>query len=273
VCEPVWMALSLACLAGGPLLENAEAVRGTAARAESDSFVVVNRSWRHDARQVAGHCEELRAKLACYWCGESSQQAWSPKCELVVHAGRQDYLAVVGPGGAATFGSSLLDFGRQRQISRRRIDIRGDCPAGIAAVPHELTHIVLAELLGRQPPRWADEGMALLADSRQKQLLHQRDLAHGLASGRAFRLAELLALEAYPHASRVPAFYGQSASLAAWLAQRGEPAKLVEFLRASEQHGYDQALREIYSIDGIGGLERLWRAQSAYRLDVHPLSS
>ena len=45
-----------------------------------------------------------------------------------------------------------------------------------------MTHVVLADLLnGRQPPRWADEGMAILADTRDKQLLHERDLTAAVA--------------------------------------------------------------------------------------------
>jgi hypothetical protein len=141
----------------------------------------------------------------------------------------------------------------------------------MAALPHEMTHVILADLLGgRQPPRWADEGMAMLADTKEKQLLHERDLAQGLASGRAFRLAELLALDAYPHASRVPAFYGQSVSITAFLALRDDPAKFVEFLRRTGEQGHDSALRKVYAIDGVAELERLWRDdRNASRTGYH----
>lgn len=255
----MWITLAVACLAVGPQLETPKAqVPGTRERAESENFTVTSRSAEHDARRAAQHCEQLRARLQRQWCGDAAAEHWTPKCELVIHAGRHDYLAAVGSGGARTFGSSLLDFGQDEQVSKRRIDVRGDSAAGLAALPHEMTHVVLAELLGRQPPRWADEGMALLADSPEKRRLHERDLAHALSAGRTFRLAELLNLESYPHPSRVPAFYGQSASLTALLAGRDTPARFVEFLRHSDKQGYDAALKHVYAIDGVGQLERLW---------------
>ena len=125
-----------------------------------------------------------------------------------------------------------------------------------------MTHVVLADWLdGRQPPRWADEGMAILADSHEKQMLHERDLSHGFAQGTAFRVTELLTIDGYPTAQRIPAFYGQSASLTACLALRDDPARFVEFLRRSLDSGYDQALRDIYHIDNVAELERHWYAQ------------
>ena len=255
----MWITLAMACLAGGPDLPTPAAqVRGSHARAQSENFTVTSRSADHDAREAARACEQLRARLRLQWCGDAANGQWTPKCELVIHAGRHDYLATVGSGAARTFGSSLLDFGRDKRISKRRIDLRGDSSAGMAALPHEMTHVVLAELLGRQPPRWADEGMALLADPPEKRSRHEQDLGQALSAGRTFRLAELLTLETYPHPSRVPAFYGQSASLTALLAGRDTPARFVEFLKHSSAHGYDAALKQIYAIDGVGQLERLW---------------
>lgn len=271
----MWTALSLVVLAASPTADLPQ-VTGDAGRAESVSFRVISHSRSHDAREAARICEQWRAKLTRYWCDKDEVAVWSPKCDLVIHPGKQAYLAVVGPGGGPTFGSSLLDFdkeklGKDKQVSKRRIDIRGDSPLGMAALPHEMTHVILADLLGgRQPPRWADEGMAMLADTKEKQLLHERDLAQGLASGRAFRLAELLSLDAYPHASRVPAFYGQSVSVTAFLALRDDPTRFVEFLRRCEEHGHDVALRKVYAIDGVAELERLWRDdRNASRTGYH----
>jgi hypothetical protein len=123
-----------------------------------------------------------------------------------------------------------------------------------------MTHVVLADLLGgTQPPRWADEGMAMLADTPDKQSLHERDLREGLNRGLAFSTAEPVTTDTYPHSSRVPDFYGQSASLTAFLVMRDKPSKFIEFLRATQEHGYDQALRETYDIQSLRELERLWR--------------
>lgn len=237
------------------------AVPGTQWQAASANFNVRNHHSAHDARAVAEHCERWRAKLQRYWCADE-RAAWSPKCEVIVHGSGASYLAAVGSGAARTFGSSLIQFGADKQVARRTIDFRGDSAFGMAAVPHEMTHVVVADLLdGRQPPRWADEGMAILADSHEKQMLHERDLTQGLAARGAFRIHELLSLTAYPQPSRVPAFYGQSASVTACLAKRDDPAKFVEFLRRSLDEGYDQALRDVYHLSNIAELERLWHEQ------------
>jgi hypothetical protein len=239
-------------------------------QATSASFTVRSHHAAHDARQVAQHCERWRTRLQKYWC-PGGQDTWSPKCEVVIHAGSNSYLRAVGAGATQTFGSSLINFAADKQVARRLIDFRGDHAHGLAAVPHEMTHIVLADLLGgRQPPRWADEGMAILADSHEKQMLHERDLVQGLASRAAFRLPELMAIETYPHPSRVAAFYGQSASLTACLAKRDDPAQFVEFLRRSLDNGYDQALRDVYHLDNVAQLEQMWHEQRlAWRSGYH----
>ena len=68
----------------------------------------------------------------------------------------------------------------------------------------------------------------------------------------------------------MPAFYGQSASLTAFLAHRDDPAKFLEFLRRALDGGYDAALKQVYAIDHVGELERLWREQRlAWRSGYH----
>lgn len=271
----LWIACSLALFAAEEataLPQGSATVRGCQWEANSPNFAVRNFHSAHDARKVAAYCEQWRVKLQKYWIAQE-QDAWQVKCEVVVHAGIGGYLTAVGGGARQTFGSSLIKFGTDKQVVRRVIDFRGDNPHGLAAVPHEMTHVVLADLLdGRQPPRWADEGMAILADTHEKQMLHERDLAHGLASRAAFRVGELMALDSYPAPSRIPAFYGQSASLTACLAKRDDPAKFVEFLRRSLDEGYDKALRDVYHLESIAQLELLWHEQRlAWKSGYHGL--
>lgn len=110
------------------------------------------------------------------------------------------------------------------------------------------------------PPAWADEGIATLADTETKRARHQRDCRQALASGAAMPLAELVELDHLSSREQAAAFYGQSLSLVGFLAERREPTKLLPFVRQAERIGYDEALRRDYSLDGIGQLERLWRA-------------
>lgn len=236
----------------------APAVTGTATRASSANFEVIGASATQDARQVATLCERWRQKLQTYWL-QSPQESWSPQCKVVVHATKQSYLAAVGRGGESTRGSSWIEF-KAKQVAKRQIDLLGVSDLGLTALAHEMTHVIFADLFeGRQPPRWADEGAAMLADTLEKQQLHQRDLENAVAGRIEFRVGELFALEQYPQPHRVPGFYGQSVSLAAFLARRDDPAKFVKFIERVLDHGHDRALQDVYGIAGAATLETEWR--------------
>lgn len=102
--------------------------------------------------------------------------------------------------------------------------------------------------------------MAILADTDAKRGLHIRDLQSAFARGAVFRMAELLPLQDYPLPDRWDVFYGQSTAVVQYLVERGTPHQFVEFLQKAASNGYDQALRESYSIGGAAEFDRLWRA-------------
>lgn len=204
--------------------------------------------------------EDLREQLFARWSGKSSEQnAWRPKCDIILHGTAAAYLRSV-PGGEQTLGSSLIDVEGDTVVGRR-IDIRADQRGWFdAALGHELTHIVLADLFpGSRVPAWADEGMAVLADPSGKQDGHLRDLRTAQLQRNSFRLVELLALDGYPQSDRHAAFYGQSASLVQYLVERGTPEQFVRFVRSGAASGYEQALRDTYRINGVADLEHRWR--------------
>src|SRR5436190_1693666 len=147
----LWIACSLAMWGAGTEVATAPAsttadIHGSQWQATSPNFAVRNEHPLHDARKVAEHCERWRTKLQKYWIA-ADQQPWATKCDVVVHAGSGAYLAAVGAGARQTFGSSLIKFSNDKQVARRLIDFRGDSAYGLAAVPHEMTHVVLADLV------------------------------------------------------------------------------------------------------------------------------
>lgn len=200
--------------------------------------------------------EKLRTDLAEKWLGAAS--AWQPKCDLVLHATSAAYLRAV-PGGEQTAGCGLIET-QGGKVVRRRIDLRADRAGWYdAALAHELTHVVLADLFpDGAVPAWADEGMAVLADPSPKQNLHLRDLHLARQQRATFRLVELFALEGYPAADRHATFYGQSASVVRFLVARGTPEQFARFVRTASDEGHDRALREIYGMQGVAELERRW---------------
>lgn len=212
--------------------------------------------------ELARRVEAEHQRLSRKWLGETPADAWSPKCLVVFHAEPQSYVRHVGAFSQQTSGSSLVERKHDR-VAVRRIDLRIDREGWLGGtLSHELTHVILADRFrDDELPRWADEGMAILADTAAKQSLHSQSLESALVSRSEFRLVELLRLGEYPAAHRWGAFYGQSASIVRFLVERQSPDEFVQFLETAQGQHYDLALREHYGIDGVDALERTWRRQ------------
>ncbi len=218
-----------------------------------------------DPLAIGRRCESLRADLTRKLVGDScAPTRWTAKCYLVLHPSTDSYLREVGAAGGRTLGSSLTRAEKGRIVSRR-IDLRGDVADPLAAaLPHELTHVILAdEFAAESLPRWADEGLAMQADPLDKLAGHSHDFDRALAEHRALRLAELLANDNYPTGEQRSAFYGESVSLVSFLMGQKKPAEFIHFIHRANEAGYDAALREVYKIRDVGQLERTWLVKAA----------
>jgi len=238
----------------------------TATVVETANFRIYGMGGLPDANRLGAEFESLRARLGRVWLGRVRLPVWSPKCEVVVHATIASYVRAVGQGQFATVGCSRVDTAGGK-ITLRRLDIRADQIGWFAsAVPHELTHVIMAdEFQGGDLPHWADEGMAVLGDSALKQSLHLLDLEAGYRNGATFRLAPFVSQSCYPSAEQIPVFYGQSVSLVKFLVDRKSAPDFVRFLHLAEKAGYGAALGEVYGIRGVRSLERDWLASTFQR--------
>ena len=125
-------------------------------------------------------------------------------------------------------------------------------------------HVVLNDrFLDRPLPRWADEGVALLADPAAKQTAHERDLQTAISTGTRIRLAALVRMNEYP-INQAAAFYAQSFSVARLLVDRANEATFLDFMDRAMKHGYDVALAKTYGIRSIDELERVWTQVELY---------
>jgi len=214
-----------------------------------------------DPVELGKQCEALRNELSRTLSGESLAKRWAPKCYVVCHPTEAGYVREVGAGSQQTRGSSAVTIDRGR-VTARRIDLRSDRPDPLReALPHELSHVVIAELFADKPcPRWAEEGLAVLNDSARKQGGHRRDLTHAWQRAATFATPELLRLDDYPAGNRRAVFYGQSVSLVDFLVSRESAAVFVDFLRRAGESDYDTALKGTYGISDVGELDRLWKA-------------
>jgi hypothetical protein len=225
----------------------------------TNNFVVRSFVGGPNAEDVARHCQQVRARLQKEVFAVESPAGWQPKCTVVLHASRSAYMAAVGGNGSQTIGSSTISIGAGR-VTKRRIDLLAvDVEKGLAALPHELVHVLFVDAFPTvAPPKWAEEGLALVMDSRDKRVRHLRDLDAALQSHSTLPLRRLLADDNYPSASHRAAFYGQSLSLVEYLMQTAPPQDFIRFVKLSTTHGADRALTDVYRLSATE-LERDWR--------------
>ncbi|MBY0456486.1 MAG: hypothetical protein K2V38_04055, partial [Gemmataceae bacterium] len=227
---------------------------------ETASFRVVHGGNRELADAVARAAEAGRKHIFERWSGPPAG-AWQPKCEIVLHPTADAYEKATGRPAVFTGHASVgLTNGR---ATARRIDLRAD-DAGLVAntLPRELTHVVLADLFAaKPPPRWAEEGMAVLAGSPEEVERYTRTLARCARDGELRTLATLFELKDIP-ADKVTGFYCQSVSVAAFLIDLKGERNFKIFLSDAQRHGTAQALKRQYGIDSVAALEQAWKRAS-----------
>lgn len=227
---------------------------------ESENFHVCIQSNKMQASEIARVCEVVLAQTkTARFSDDTEPLRWRPRCQIVIHPNKTSYLAAVGAGGAATVGSAIVERREGRVISRR-IDLCATTRGGaLSALPHEMTHVVLSDRFpNADPPRWADEGLAVLADPPLKQARHAKELETAIRDRALFRLPELMSDAGQASVQRPGVFYAQSTSLVEFLVARGTRIQFLDFLTVASEAGYDRALRKVYEIDGMATLEALW---------------
>ena len=210
---------------------------------------------------IREHAETIRRDAFSQLLGETSPKPWLVRCEIHVHASADSFEQTVGGSPAEARGATSLEFSGDRVVTRR-IDVMGD---GLDVVPdaidHELVHVVLADhFVHSAPPRWADEGLALLFDTQEKQQGHEADFQDARRRGLVWSAADLFSLEDYPaDSARQRIFYGQSAAVVRWLIARRDPATFIRFLDDAAQVGMEAALDRHYAITSLASVSSAWK--------------
>jgi tetratricopeptide (TPR) repeat protein len=227
--------------------------------AETANFRVLHRQSQDLAGQVARVAEQTRLSASRKWFGEPAPP-WSPRCDIYLHATAQDYARATMAPTVSPGHSSFQNDGDRVLV--RRIDLHCDDPGMVTAVlPHEATHVVLWGRFGRfTVPRWADEGMAVLSEPRDRVERHLRNLPRHRDERTLFPLGQLMKMEDYPDPRSIGPFYAQGVSLVEFLSsQAGGPRVFAQFLRDGLEGSYEAALRRHYGIQGFEDLEQRWQ--------------
>ncbi|MBV9125754.1 MAG: hypothetical protein JO112_20585 [Planctomycetes bacterium] len=227
--------------------------------AETDNFRIFHNQSRELAEQTARVAERTRTAMQRKWFGATGA-SWSPKCDIYLHATGEDYCRATSVP-ATSPGHSSFRFLENGRVASRRIDLHCDDPNMLIAVlPHEATHTVLAGNFGEQPvPRWADEGMAVLTEPRDKIDRHLRNLPRYSQDNQLFSVGQLMQMNSYPDPQYIGSFYAQSVSLVEYLSSVKGPQVFTQFVRDGLRSGYEPALQRYYGYRDFTELEQRWR--------------
>jgi tetratricopeptide (TPR) repeat protein len=237
---------------------------------QTTNFRILHHLSREEAEKVARIAEGTRARMSRKWFGQEPKP-WSPRCDIYLHANADAYTrATQAPRASPGHSTFQIEGGR---VLARRIDLRLDNDHALEAVlPHEATHVVLAGRFGRHDiPRWADEGMAVLSEPRERIDRHLVTLPQHRQAGHLFKIEQLFRLTDYPQPRYVGGFYAQSVSVVDFLVQQKGPRRFAHFLRDGLDGGYEQALQRHYGYHNCEELERQWIAH-AFHSPRSPLS-
>jgi hypothetical protein len=240
-----------------PVVEVQHRAAGSWAMAVTTNFRIYHRGQREVAEQVARVAERTRTAQLRKWVGEASPD-WEPVCCIFLHRDGIAYSEATGaPPQSPGHATIRVDDDR---VTSRRIDLHGDPEEVLRAVlPHEVTHVVIAgQFSGHPVPRWADEGMAVLTEPRERVERHLRTLPHWREQDMLFELRDLVRMRDYPHPRAVGTFYAQSVSLVEFLTQEKGTRTFTRFVRDGLRGGYEEALKRHYGWD-FAELEVRWR--------------
>jgi len=236
------------------------AAETTACPAVTGNVVVIGTS-QSRADFIREHAETIRREAFSQLLGETHPKPWLVRCAIHVHASADSFEQAVGGSPAEARGATSLEFSGDRVVARR-IDVMGDGPEIVPdAIDHELVHVVLADhFVHSAPPRWADEGLALLFDTPEKQRGHEADFQDARRRGLVWTAADLFSLEDYPaDGPRQKIFYGQSAALVRWLIARRDAATFIRFLDDAAHVGMEAALDRHYAIPSLASVSSAWK--------------
>lgn len=231
--------------------------------AETDNFRLMHQHSRSLAEAVLRSAELARSAQLRKWFGEDDEN-WEPKCRMFLYPDGEAYGEATGapinPGGGHT--DIRADGGR---VLSRCIHMHGARDFLVkGVVPHEVTHAVLAgRLSSRRVPRWADEGMAILAETQAHIDMHLRHLPRWRADDALYSTRMLVEMRDYPEPHALGVFYAQSVSLVDFLTRQKGAERFAAFVRDGERDGYADSLRKHYGWS-LGELDRQWRRYAFY---------
>lgn len=231
----------------------------SAATYQSENFEVTSDS-ASVAREIAEAAEEWRRVLARHWFKRPLQQ-WDEICRIQVSSTKT--------GGSGWTNYEFLSG----DLARIDIEMKGPPNRLLEYVlPHELTHVVLVTELNDTLPRWADEGAAMLSESRSQQLRQLLRVKQLIKAGSVIPFDQLFSMRRYPRKKDgLQAFYAQSFTLCEFLIERGGRGRFLQFVQEGRSGNWDRLIERHYKLKDAEALQAAW-SEWALKKSQNPAS-
>ncbi len=231
---------------------------GETRTAETASFRVSGDEPADRLEQIGRIAEKCRYELFERWSGPVVGH-WQPKCEIILYGKPEEFARATGlaPEHQSLAQVALTDG----EVVQRRIHICAAEDRWISLrLKRELMYVILADLFPCwTPPRWAIEGIVVLATGPEEWERYQHTLLSKIPSHTWLPVSQLLESRDCP-ADRVTQFCCQSASLVHYLVRIGGGEKnFIIFLRDVQRYGLSAALKRQYGYASPLALEVAWK--------------
>jgi hypothetical protein len=226
--------------------------------AETPNFRILHDQSKELVDKVGRVAEQTRVNLQKKWFGDVTTD-WDGRCSIYLHPDKKKYSAKAGLENAL---GHTRTFSWGKEIQGRSIHLPAKQPQMLEDVlPHEISHSVLAVRYRGKTPRWADEGMACLAETPGSIAEFLIKLRHYKKEHGLFALEILMQTEEADHIQSLE-YYSQSTSLVQFLTARKGPQTFTNFLHTCITKGHEPALQEHYGFTGYRALEKEWQAHA-----------
>lgn len=186
------------------------------------------------------------------------------RIDITFYSSSDEYLRATGLT-RETPAMSQIDFRRgTADVIRARVSIHQDNARNHLSqlLPHEVTHVILAELIpGKVAPRWIDEGLACLSEDRETIGRYIHRALQALRTNTILSTQYVMERSEYPEPNARELFYSQSVALTSFLLSLGKASQFVCFAHHALSHGssYEQALGRYYAISTYAACDIAFR--------------
>ena len=198
------------------------------------------------ADAVAKQAELFRKQAALEWLGKELPRGKGPAMITVIISANEDD------------GLTWPIDTPERKLHHVWLTTSAENAVG-ATLYHEVVHTVINTVT--YPtflPAWANEGIASQADDAGRKETRRRIAAGWASDGRWPQLQTLFQEKKIAHTDREG--YAVAASVAQFLAGLGGKPKVIEFAKAGQQGGWDQAAHSCYGVRDVAELQAQWQS-------------